>query len=211
LGLALREEFGHDPRPAEPLRRDRCSMGPAPDGITQLIEQMQDGDSDAEAALFEFLQSDLHGLAQRYMARQRGSHTLQATALLNEAWLRVARGSTVRYETRGHFLAVCARAMRSVLVDHARRRQALRRGGGASRQSLDALLVDYESRAIDVLDLDAKLSELKARDETAARIIEIRFFGGATVAETAEVLGIPKRTVEREWAMARAWLRRELS
>lgn len=179
--------------------------------VTQLLQRMQTGDAGAEADLFQFLHTDLHRLADRYMSRQRADHTLQATALLNEAWMRIARSPAVGYETRGHFLATCAMAMRSVLVDHARKKQALRRGGPDAKRVETPLFVEYESRAIDVLDLDAKLEALRAQDETAAKIVELRFFGGATVQEIADHLGIPKRTVERQWTLARAWLKRELS
>lgn len=158
-------------------------------------------------SLYRQLEGELRRLAARQLDRQEPGHTLQTTALVNEAWLRLA---PLGYEGREHFLAVAARAMRSVLVDHARRKRADRRGGGAVRLELDEALVGFEAGAEDLVALDAALAELESADPTLASIVELRFFAGLSNPEVARVQGTSLRSVERGWRAARAWLRTRL-
>lgn len=174
---------------------------------TILLERLKDGDPSAGEALFELVYGDLRARAGALIGRDAG-HTLQATALVNEAWMRIDKaGSTP--DNRAHFLAVAAKAMRSVLVDHARARNARKRDGGA-RVLLDEALAVYSSRVPDVLELHDELERLGELDERMARIVELRFFAGLSIEETAATLGIGHATVERTWQTARAWLRTRL-
>jgi RNA polymerase sigma-70 factor, ECF subfamily len=179
--------------------------------ITVLLRKAAAGDRDAESALFAALYDDLKRQARNMMRGQGERHTLQATSLLHEAYLRVARRPDVEWASRGHFLATASRAMRSVLVDHARSKGRLKRGRGFVRVSLDDVLAPFEDRAGDLLALDEALSRLAEHDAEAARLVELRFFGGLTAAEAARLLGVSVRTSERDWEHARAWLRREMS
>ena len=175
---------------------------------TLLLERLREGDADAGAALFELVYGELRARAGALLGAG-GGHTLQATALVNEAWMRLDRaGSTP--ENRAHFLAVAAKAMRSVLVDHARAKRARKRDGG-ERILLDEALVVYSSRVPDVLELHDELERLTALDARMARVVELRFFGGLSIDETARVLGVGHATVERAWQTARAWLRSRLT
>ena len=144
------------------------------------------------------------------MAGRPHGQTLQPTALLNEAWIRLVERERPSFDGRGHFLGVAARAMRSVLVDASRRRTAGKRGGGESRVPLDDLLLSFEEQAIDLVALDQALDALATEDATLARIVELRFFGGLSHPEIVEVLGVPLRSVERGWRTARAWLRQQV-
>jgi RNA polymerase sigma factor (TIGR02999 family) len=144
------------------------------------------------------------------MRGQPADHTLQPTALVHEAYLRLVHNHQASAADRPHFLALAARAMRSILVDYARRRKAKKRGDRRTRVSLDIIVPAFESRALDLLMLDEALDRLAAQDERQSRIVELRFFGGLDVAETSQVLGVPKRTVERDWRYARAQLYRSL-
>ena len=150
---------------------------------------------------------ELHRLAQRYLSGERREHTLQATALVHEAWLRVGEHGTA---DRDHFLALSARAMRRVLVDHARSRARQKRGGDWERVTLSGVLLDDDGRDPDVLEIHELLERLAERDERAARVVELRFFGGLTVPEVARVLGVSTGTVDTDWFAAKAWLLREL-
>lgn len=183
---------------------------PAEADITGLLQRAASGDAAAETSLFEFLYEDLKRQARALMRKQRRDHTLQATGLLHEAWMRVARRADVDWKSRGHFFGFASRAMRSVLVDHARSKKRGKRGGGRVRVPLDDLLLPYEDRAGDLLALDEALSRLAALDAEEAAVVEMRFFGGFTAPETAHALGFSLRKVERLWEHARAWLRREL-
>lgn len=182
----------------------------APDAndVTRLLRRMAQGDESAPAELLPHLYEQLRGIAELLMAQQSPSHTLQPTALVHEAWMRMSGGD---YEGREHFAAVAARAMRSVLVDHARRKRAEKRGGAALRVPADLLLERIEEEGADVLALEDALERLGARDPELLRIVELRFFGGLEVSETAHALGVSESTVEREWRAARAWLYRRLS
>ncbi len=145
------------------------------------------------------------------MRHERPNHTLQPTALVNEAYLRLVDGTRVEWQNRAHFFGIAARAMRQILVDHARELAAAKRGGGWQRVTLDERLDVVSEGEIDVVDLDAALSQLAEMDVRMARIVELRFFAGLTAEEVAEVLDISRRTVQREWRVARMWMRRELS
>ena len=175
--------------------------------LTRLLRLASRGDSHAEQEAYRLLEAELRGLAARSMRRQPAGHTLQTTALVNEAYLRLCRLSDREWTSREHFLAVAARAMRSVLVDHARAKRRQKRDPGVPLAERAA------AGAVDprVLDLDAGLERLEAIDPQAARVVELRFFGGLTSAEAARVLGISLRSCERVWQYARAWLHRELS
>ena len=173
--------------------------------IIALLARLETGDPDAASALFSELYGELHSRAHKLLASER-PHTLQATALVHEAWLRLQGAGVEVPSGRSHFLALAARAMRSVLVDHARARSAVKRGGGVRPAPLDEALAVFSERVPDLLDLNEKLEELSALDERLARVVELRFFGGLSVDETALVLGIGRATVERDWTAARAYL-----
>jgi RNA polymerase sigma-70 factor, ECF subfamily len=195
-------------------------------GVSALIQRAMGGDRAAEDALFRLLYPELRRRAGAMMRRQPVWHTLQATALVHEAWLRLGLGGGQggdqggdgstggpggpEWAGRNHFVGAAASAMRQVLVDHARTRDAQKRGGGLRREPLDELLVAYEERSVAMLDLDAALERLAAKDPRAARVVELRFFGGMTMADVAATLGVPLRTVERDWRAARARLLAEL-
>lgn len=186
-------------------------MNEAPSGeITLLLRRLNDGDDGAGPRLFELLYHELHEQARLCMRGQSPAHTLQATALVNEAFLRVAGGNG-DWENRHHFLGVAARAMRSVLVDHARRKKRRKRGDGHDRVPLDGVSLAFEERSADLLDLDAALLRLEERDPRAAQVVTLRFFGGCSMPEIAEMLEVSVSTAERDWTVARAWLRRELA
>jgi RNA polymerase sigma-70 factor, ECF subfamily len=179
--------------------------------LTQLLLDWSTGNKDALERLMPLVYDELHRLAQRYMRRERIEHTLQTSALLNEAYLRLIDQKRVSWQNRAHFFAIAAGMMRRILVDHSRRRAYAKRGGEQQRIDLDEVAVVADSKASDVLALDEALKRLEAVDEQQSRIVDLRFFGGLTIEETAEVLGISHSTVEREWSMARAWLRREMN
>jgi RNA polymerase sigma-70 factor, ECF subfamily len=154
---------------------------------------------------------ELRVLARRCLRRERHDHTLEPTALVHEAYARLIDQNQVAWQGRAHFFAVAAQTMRRILVDHARKRQAARRGGGGLRMSLDGAVVSGERRDVDILALDHALTGLTALDATQCRIVELRYFAGLTIEETAEALGSSPATVKREWAIARAWLQREMT
>ena len=185
-------------------------MSSAPTDITQLLRAAREGQAGASDALIPLVYDDLRAMAAGAM-RGRGDHTLQPTALVNEAWLKLFKAQGAEYADREHFLCVAARAMRSLLVDHARAKRAQKRGDGAKAGELDSLMVGVEDRAFDMVALDDALTKLAAFTEMGARIVELRFFGGLEVSETAHALGVSESTVEREWRAARAWLYRQLS
>ncbi|HXE31723.1 MAG TPA: ECF-type sigma factor [Terriglobales bacterium] len=163
-------------------------------------------------ALLPEVHAELHRLARAYLARERPGHTLQPTALINEAYLKLAAQSQLHWQDRSHFVAIAARAMRFILVDHCRGRGYAKRGGGALRVTYDeSLPVAAGERGAELLRLDEKLSELEARDPRKSRIAELRYFGGLSVEETARALSVSVATVMREWRLTRAWLERELA
>jgi RNA polymerase sigma factor (TIGR02999 family) len=181
--------------------------------ITRLLREWQDGSAQALERLTPLVYRELHTLASRYLSRERRDHTLQATALVNEAYLKIA-GQRADWQSRAHFFGIAAHLMRRILVDHARRDGRAKRGGGATHLSLEGIDPPSPSLPIDAIDiraLDAALLRLAAFDPNQARLVEMRFFGGMTIEETAEVMGSSSATVKREWAVARAWLYRELT
>lgn len=179
--------------------------------VTQLLEKFQPGDHRTADRLFSQVYAELRARAAGYLRRERKSHTLQPTALVHEAYLELVDQKRVDWQGKVHFLAIAATAMRRILVDHARRRGAAKRGGSRHRIALDDNLAIESHQDADLLALEDALIRLTDLDPRQAQMIELRFFGGLSVAEVAKVMGIPKRTVEREWTMVRAWLRRELS
>ncbi len=176
--------------------------------ITTILDRLSAGDAGAGNELFEQLYPELRDMAARLFRSQRANHTLQPTALLNEAYLKIARPGVVAFADRAHFMAVAARAMRQVLVNHARDRSAGKRGGGVDRRrvTLSGAAAPGSDRALDVLVVDDALGELLRLDERQGRIAELRCFGGLTNREVAEVLGVSLRTVELDWRMAKGWL-----
>jgi RNA polymerase sigma factor (TIGR02999 family) len=182
----------------------------SPGAVTALLRAWGDGDDGALEQLTPLVEAELRRLARGYMRRERRDHTLQTTALVNEAFLRLTDARRVRWQDRAHFLGISARLMRRVLVDHARSRGYRKRGGGAERVTLDEGLVMSPEPAVDVLALDRALESLAAVDVRKSRVIELRFFGGLSVEETAEVLHVSPDTVKRDWRLAKLWLLREL-
>jgi RNA polymerase sigma-70 factor (ECF subfamily) len=182
------------------------------DEVTNLLRSWGRGEEDAANRLLAVIYDDLHAQAARAMRREGGEHTLQATALVHEAYLRLVDQKHVDWKNRAHFFAIAAQSMRRVLVDHARGRLAEKRGGGVEKVTLsDAAVGSNDDDAVDVLALHDALERLAALDADQARVVELRYFGGMNIDETAEALGISAATVKREWAVARAWLKRELS
>jgi RNA polymerase sigma factor (TIGR02999 family) len=188
------------------------SQPPRPDLTQLLLGLTSETERDPAAAgrVFELVHGELHRLAANLMRRERPDHTLQPTALVNEAYLRLVDGTRVEWQNRAHFFGIAARAMRQILVDHARMRAAEKRGGGWERVTLDEQLMPNVASEVDLTELDDALTRLGGLDERMARIVELRFFAGLTVDEVAHVLGISRRTVEREWRVAKMWLAREL-
>jgi RNA polymerase sigma factor (TIGR02999 family) len=176
---------------------------------TRLLERFAAGDRQAADLLLPLVYAELRRQAARAMGGERADHTLQPTALVHEAYLRLF-DAPASFESRAHFVRVAARAMRNVLVDHARARGAQKRGDGRERVALDGVLAAYEERDLDVLALHEALERLLELDEPLGRLVELRFFAGLSIAQTAEVLGSSTATVERHWRVARLWLRREL-
>ncbi len=184
--------------------------------VTEIVAGLSESTPGPDAAeeLFPLVYDELRRLARSYMSRERGGHTLQPTALVNEAYLRLVDLSRINWRGRTHFFAVGAEVMRRVLIDHARSRKSLKRGAGWQRITLAHELAASDRQGLDrdeLLGLDRALEKLRGLDQRQARITELRFFGGLSVAEVAEVLGVAKRTVEGDWTHARVWLRRELA
>jgi RNA polymerase sigma-70 factor, ECF subfamily len=164
----------------------------------------------AEEQLFADVYTELRALAARYLHRERKNHTLQPTALVHEAYLKLVGQTGIHWQGRAHFLAFAAQAMRQILVDHARRHRAAKRGGHRHRIALDDNLLIETARDVDLLTLEDALAKLTKLDPRQAQMVELRFFGGLSIAEVANVMEISRRSVEREWTMIRAWLRREI-
>ena len=186
-------------------------MEASPHEVTQLLRAWSGGEESALEKLVPLVYGELHRLAQRYMARERPGHTLQTTALVNEAYLRLVDSRQASWQDRAHFFAVCAQMMRRILVDRARSRQALKRGTDAPALELDEALLVVEERGADLVALDDALKRLAALDPRKGQVVEMRFFGGLSVEETTEVLKVSKETVMRDWKLAKSWLRRGLS
>jgi len=189
-------------------------MAPSSKEITQLLVAWSNGDQTALDQLIPLVHEELRRLAKRYMRQERGRDrhgvTLQTTALVNEAYLRLIDAGNVRWESRAHFFAISAQLMRRILVDYARSRNRVKRGGVAQRVELEEAAVFSVERAPDLVALDDALDALAKIDERMSRVVELRFFGGMSVAETAEVLKVSPDTVERDWRLAKSWLLQEL-
>jgi RNA polymerase sigma-70 factor, ECF subfamily len=186
-------------------------MIPASQDVSQLLVDWSNGDQAALDKLLPLVNAELRQLARRYMRRENPGHTLQTSALVNEAYLRLIDQKSVRWQNRAHFFGIAARLMRRILIDHARSHHRAKRGGWALRVSLDEAAAVTEARAAELLAVDEALEKLTAMDARKGRIVELRFFGGLSLEETAEVLGISSPTVQREWRAAKAWLHRILS
>lgn len=178
--------------------------------INKLLADWGQGNEEAREALIPVVYNELRRQARRYLRGERLDHTLESAALVNEAYLRLVRQEAPQWQNRAHFFGVAAQLMRHILVDHARKRIAAKRGAGAPVLALDPELAPAQKPGIDLVALDDALSKLTALDSQQGRLIELRFFGGLSIEETAIVLGISPATVKREWVTARAWLRREL-
>ena len=178
--------------------------------VTQLLRAWSDGDEAALEQLVPLVEAELHRLARAYMSRERKGHTLQATALVNEVFVRFAHTPTLRWQDRAHFIGIAARLMRRVLVDHARSRGSRKRGGDAEQVPLDDAQLATPELSVDVIAVDRALEAFAKIDPRKSQIVELRFFGGLSVEETADVLRISAETVKRDWRVARLWLSRAL-
>jgi RNA polymerase sigma factor (TIGR02999 family) len=180
------------------------------EGVTQLLADWSRGDLAALEQLMPIVYDELHRIAVAYLSRERFNHTLQATALVHEAYLQLVDENQVDWKNRAHFFGAAARLMRHILVDYARARNAAKRGGIERRITLSESPGSYAMPSVDILLLDAALKELEALDMRQSRIIELKFFGGLSIEETAEVLNISSATVKRDWLTAKLWLRRKM-
>jgi len=189
--------------PAKPLMKDHQ--------VTELLRQWSNGDEQALDELMPIIYDELHQLAHKYIRREEPGHILQTSALINEAYLRLVERPRIHWENRGHFLGIAARLMRQILVDEARKRKSDKRGGNAIKIPLDEAGNVVEQQATNVIALDDALTRLEAIDKRQSEIVELRFFGGLSIEETAEVLKVSPGTVMRDWTFARAWLRNEMN
>jgi len=190
---------------------DRSGAAPAPPGeVTRLLFAWRAGDREALDRLIPLVYGELHRMAERHLRGERPGHTLQPTAIVNEVYLKLLGRQSSDWQNRAHFFAVAAQSMRRILVEHARHREAKKRGGQGTRYLLDTVVLT-EPRAVDLMALDDALAKLSALDEEQGRVVELRFFGGLTEEETAEVLSVSSRTIKRKWVAAKTFLFRELS
>jgi len=178
--------------------------------VTLLLRRLSEGDQNALAELMPLMYDELHSLASSYLRRERPNHTLQTTALVHEAYLRLVNQNDTQWNERGHFLAVAAQIMRRILVDHARRHKSDKRGGPVAKLPLEAARLVVNGQSEDIMMLDDLLNRLARIDAKEAQIVELRFFGGLSVEETAAAMGVSPTTVKREWSIARKWLAREI-
>ena len=180
--------------------------------LTQLLKESSKGNNDAMKALWPKVYKELQGLARRYMSRESSGHTLQPTALVHEAFLKIFEGKPIDWQNRGHFYAIAAQVMRQIMVDHAKAKRAQKRGGGGFKVEFDENLhvPDQDTNEPDVLALDEALERLKKMDPRLVKVVELRYFGGLSIEETAEALEVSPNTVKRDWASAKLWLYREL-
>lgn len=186
-------------------------MDRTPGDITLLLAELRAGNRSAESRLLPLVYDELRRLARRYMRAERRDHTLQPTALVHEAYMRLAGQRDMSWQNRAHFFAVAAQLMRRILVDHARAHKAEKRGGNESKIELGEGLALTEAKAAELLAVDEALTRLAECDPRQARVVELRFFGGLSEEEAAEVLGVSTRTVKRDWSVARAWLFKEIN
>lgn len=185
---------------------------PGPNPITTLLREWRAGDGDVSASLMPLVYEELRSRARDYLSRERANHTLQATALVHEAYLRLVKSDPIAWENRTHFFCVAARVMRRILVDHARARQSAKRGGEAERVSLDLVPEPAEgARGVEYVALDGALEELAREHPRPARVVELRFFGGLEAREIGELLEMSEKTVLRDWSFAKLWLYRFLA
>jgi len=206
-------------RPGDIIRVPRNQYGPntastitrAPHEVTQLLVAWGDGDQSALDQLMPLVYDELHKLAHRYMAQERPEHTLQTSALVNEAYVRLIDQRSVVWQNRAQFFGIAATSMRRILVSYARSRKRVKRGAGAFQISLDETSILSNERASEMVALDEALENLTAVDQRKSQVVELRFFGGLSIDETAEVLKVSPGTVMRDWTLAKAWLRREVS
>lgn len=182
----------------------------SPQNVTDLLHDWSRGDRGALDSLMPAIYDELRRQAARYLRQERPGHTLQTTALIHEAYLRLVDQKNVQWQNRTHFFAIAAQLMRRILVDHARQRQAAKRGGDALRVTLNESMALSEEPDVNLVALDEALNRLAEIDPQQARVVELRFFSGLSIEETAEALGISPRTVKRDWNVAKAWLRREI-
>jgi RNA polymerase sigma factor (TIGR02999 family) len=178
--------------------------------VTQVLLDWNRGDENAPERLMPLVYEELRRLARQYLQRERPDHTLQATGLVHEAYLRLVDQSNMTWQNRAQFFSVAAQMMRRILVDHARAHQAAKRGGVREKLEFDEALAPSDERAVDLIALDDALQDLVTFDVRKSRIVELRFFGGLSIEEIGEVLAISPRTIRREWRVAKAWLRREI-
>jgi RNA polymerase sigma factor (TIGR02999 family) len=181
----------------------------SPKTVSELLENLRAGDDEALRAALPFVYDELRRIAHHYLRNERPGHTLQSTALVHEAYLRLERQGAARFQNREHFLAICAQLMRQILVEYARGRNAAKRDGGC-RLELDDNLA-FKTRSVDMVALDDALNELAKLDGQQSRIVELRFFGGLSIEETAQALNLSPTTVKRHWATARLWLHHEMA
>jgi RNA polymerase sigma factor (TIGR02999 family) len=186
-------------------------MSPSPSNVTQMLQDWSNGDQEVLDKLVPVVYEELRHQAARYLRRERPGHTLQTTALIHEAYIRLIDQKSVRWQNRAHFFAIAAQLMRRILVDHARSHHAAKRGGSDIKLPLEEAMIVSEGREVDLVALDEALEKLAAIDPQQSRVVELKFFSGLSVEETAQVLGISARTVKRDWNVAKAWLRREIS
>ena len=180
--------------------------------VTKLLLQWSKGDELARDDLFPLVYRELHRIAHRYLSREYASNTLQTTALVHEAYLKLVDQTRVQWQNRAHFFGVAAQAMRRILVDNARRRLAEKRGSGAEKISLEDNMIDVSDEKVsELIDLDEALNKLSRLDPQKSRLVELRYFGGLSIEETAEVLGVSKATANRHWRTAKAWLYKEIT
>jgi RNA polymerase sigma factor (TIGR02999 family) len=184
---------------------------PSPKNVTELLVAWSNGDHEALNNLIPLVYDELHRVARRYLRRERPDHTLQTTALVHEAYLRLVDENSEDRKNRAQFFAVASQLMRHILVDYSRSHNAAKRGGNCAKVSFDEEMLVSEGKCPDLMALDEALNSLALIDPEQSRVVELRVFGGLTVEETAEVLGVSQRTVKREWSMAKAWLHRQLS
>jgi len=204
------------------LRAHYCSMGTTCGGhqvsressspVTELLVRWREGDREALESLMPLVYDELRRLANHYLQRERSDHTLQSTALVHEAYMRLAGENAPQWQNRAHFFGIAARVMRQILVEYARAHSAAKRGGvGACKITLDESLELAQRTDIDVVALDSALDRLSELDPQQSRIVELRFFTGLTIEDTSEVMGLSPATVKRDWTSARAWLHREIA
>jgi len=186
-------------------------MTPSPQEVTQLLVAWSEGDQAALDKLTPLVYEELHRLAHHYMSQEGPGNTLQTSALVNEAYLRLVDQKQLHWQNRAHFFAICAQLMRCILVDYARKRRSQKRGGDGRKVSLDEVMIVSDERAADVVALDDALKSLTEIDPRKSQIVELRFFGGLSIEETAEVLKVSPGTIMRDWTLAKAWLRREIT